>query len=73
MLDFDLGRFRSLGLRIETREDVRERIEGVVGADRPSRYETWTLDSGRASSSERGSREVRGARVNRLRLVCEWL
>lgn len=73
MLDFDLGRLRSLGLRIDTREDVRERIEGVVGADLPSMYETWMFDSGRASSSESGSRDVKGARVSRLRLVCEWL
>lgn len=36
MLDFDLGIERSNGLRIDTRDEERERIDGVVGAERPS-------------------------------------
>ena len=36
VLDFDLGRERLIGLRAETREEDRESIEGVVGAERPS-------------------------------------
>lgn len=38
MLDFDLGivRFIGAGLRRDTREDERERTEGVVGKDRSS-------------------------------------
>lgn len=36
MLDFDFGRAMFMGLRMDTREDDRERIEGDVGAERPS-------------------------------------
>lgn len=38
MLDFDLGieRFIGAGLRTETRDDERERMEGVVGDERLS-------------------------------------
>jgi hypothetical protein len=64
-----LGRFAFIGFLMETRDDDRERTEGVVGADRPSIYDTWWVGSGRASGSERGSREVNGARVKWLRLV----
>jgi hypothetical protein len=63
VLDLDFASARSFGFRKETRDDVRDKIEGVVGADRPSMYETWWFDSGKASSSERGSRDVKGARV----------
>jgi NAD(P)H-hydrate repair Nnr-like enzyme with NAD(P)H-hydrate epimerase domain len=36
MLDFDLGidKLMGAGLRRETREDERERMEGVVGRER---------------------------------------
>ena len=37
MLDLLLGMPVFTGLRIEIREDERERIDGVVGAERPSR------------------------------------
>jgi hypothetical protein len=63
VLDLLLGIVMLCGLRIDTREEVRERIEGVVGADRPSIYEYEVLSAGRASGSERGRREVKGARV----------
>jgi hypothetical protein len=36
VLDLLLGMVMLFGLRIDTREEERERIEGVVGADRPS-------------------------------------
>jgi hypothetical protein len=36
VLDFDFGRERFVGFRRDTREDDRDRIEGVVGAERPS-------------------------------------
>lgn len=41
MLDLLLGRLVGVGFRTDTRDEDRERIEGVVGADRPSIYETW--------------------------------
>jgi hypothetical protein len=36
VLDFDFGRERFVGFRRDTREDDRDKIEGVVGAERPS-------------------------------------
>jgi hypothetical protein len=36
VLDFDFGREMFVGFRRDTREDDRDRIEGVVGAERPS-------------------------------------
>lgn len=36
VLDLLFGRERWAGLRSETRDEDRERIEGVVGAERPS-------------------------------------
>lgn len=36
MLDLLFGRERFFWFRTETREEERERIEGVVGAERPS-------------------------------------
>jgi hypothetical protein len=59
---FGKERFVCFWFRRETREEERERIDGVVGAERPSMYEMCWV-SGRASWSLRGSREVRGARV----------
>jgi len=37
MLDLLFARPVFIGLRMEIREDERERIDGVVGAERPSR------------------------------------
>ncbi len=69
MLDFDFGRVRSFGFRRDTRDDVRDRIEGVVGAERPSIYETWLTGAGISSASERGRRrDVKGAKVKWSRL-----
>ena len=69
VLDLLLGIVMLFGFRIDTREEERERIEGVVGAERPSMYEYEVESAGRASGSERGSREVKGARVRWLRFV----
>ena len=71
VLDLLFGRLRSFDFGRETREEDRERTDGVVGADRPSIYETWDVESGRASGSERGSLDVNGARVRWLRLLEE--
>jgi hypothetical protein len=63
VLDLLFGIEILFGLRIDTREEDRERIEGVVGAERPSIYEYEFMSDGRASGSERGRREVKGASV----------
>jgi hypothetical protein len=58
---------------METREEERESIEGVIGAERPSMYEMCCGVSGTASWSSRGRREVRGAKVRWLMFVFERL
>jgi hypothetical protein len=46
----------------DTRDEVRDSMEGVVGADRPSMYETWYVESRVVLWSGRGSLGVNGAR-----------
>ena len=41
VLDLLFGRVMCAGFFRDTREVERERIEGVVGADLPSIYDTW--------------------------------
>ena len=69
VLDLLFGRVLLPGLRMETRDEERERIEGVVGADLPSIYEYELKSGGMASGSERGSRDVNGTRDRWFRFV----
>ena len=72
VLDLLFGIDRFFWFRSETREEERDKIEGVVGAERPSIYEMCWV-SGRASGSLRGRRDVKGARVRWLIFVLERL
>jgi hypothetical protein len=49
VLDLLLGRPVLNGLGRDNREDDRDSIDGVVGADRPSIYETCWVESATAS------------------------